>query len=406
MGTVIEQADPAPVGPAAAPRWLPWRGRRGGGGVADGGPAGAGDRFRRLALVGFSLIYAASPLSDLLRSGAGPARRTLMTAGLLAVIVLFARQNLVSDEVIGDDPVPWAEIGALAALATALAVAGGGSWVLLLSFVTAVVALRCPPGVVAAALAGCAVLCAARLAVSGVDPGAVALVSLVPVVIGGFSFSARGRIALSNQLRATQHELARAAVTEERLRIARDLHDLLGHSLSLIAVKAELARRVLDTDPRRAGQEIGDVEAVARRALGEVRHAVANYRRPTLAAELASARQALTAAGIACVVDTPPSWRLPDDVDALLAWTVREGCTNVIRHSHARHCTLRLAVDPPTATVEVRDDGVGGGGGAGRRAGNGLAGLSERATRLGARVQAAPGGGAGDGFLLRVEVPV
>lgn len=419
MGGVTEHPAAVPVDAIAAGREATSRdtsaapGRlaaRSHGCVPVGELTHATDRFRRLALVvrrlalvGFSLIYVAYPLSALLHSDAGPVRKVVMTSGLVAVIVLFASQNVVSDEAIAYNPVPYVQIGALAVLAAALAVVGGGPWVLILSFAAAVVALRCPPRLVVGTLAGCAALSAVRLSWSDMDLGGVLLQSLVPVVIGGFSFNARSRISLAAQLQATQHELARVAVAEERLRIARDLHDLLGHSLSLIAVKTELARRVLPIDPERAAREINDVESVARRALGEVRNAVTNYRRPTVAAELASARRALASAGIVCVIDTPQTWDLPDDVDALLAWTVREGCTNVIRHSRARHATVRLVIGPNDAEVQVRDDGTGALAESEHCGGNGLAGLSERAARLGGQLEA----GAADecGFLLRVRVP-
>ena len=129
---------------------------------------------------------------------------------------------------------------------------------------------------------------------------------------------------------------------EERERFARDLHDLLGHSLSVIALKAELAGRLLPDDAAERGGEVGELEQVARAALGEVRDAVSGYRQPTLDGELAGARMALSAAGIEADVQRVRG-ALDPDVEAVLAWAVREGATNVIRHSGARHCTLRSA---------------------------------------------------------------
>ena len=157
--------------------------------------------------------------------------------------------------------------------------------------------------------------------------------------------SAERRNVLMYRLKETRAELARAAVAEERLRISRDLHDLLGHSLSLITLKAELAGRVIGTDPERAAREIAELETVARRSLTEVRQAVTSYRQPSLAAELVSSRRMLASAGIDCQLRAPGAYSLPPAVDALLAWTVREGATNIVRHSAARHAEIVIDTD-------------------------------------------------------------
>ena len=153
-------------------------------------------------------------------------------------------------------------------------------------------------------------------------------------------------------------------MARERERFARDLHDLLGHSLSVITLKAELAGRMLNDRPYDAAREISELEQVARTALGEVRDAVSGYRQPTLDRELAGARMALSAAGIEADVHEA---HVPLDppVEAVLAWAVREGATNVIRHSRARHCTLQVTASLSDAGVEVIDDGVGTGAGGG-----------------------------------------
>jgi two-component system sensor histidine kinase DesK len=187
-------------------------------------------------------------------------------------------------------------------------------------------------------------------------------------------------------------------VAEERLRFARDLHDLLGHSLSLIALKSELAGRLTEHDPARARAEMADVEAAARRALAEVRDAVSGYRSVSLAQALAEARPALAAAG----VELRAPARVPElapPVDAVLGWVVREATTNVLRHSGAATVTVELRVDDGGVAVSVVDDGRGG------RAtpGAGLAGLAERVEGVGGRLDAGP---AGDrGFRLAVTVP-
>jgi two-component system sensor histidine kinase DesK len=187
-------------------------------------------------------------------------------------------------------------------------------------------------------------------------------------------------------LRARE-ENARLAVAEERSRFARDLHDILGHSLTVITVKAELAGRLLDVDPARARRELADVERLGREALADVRQAVEGYREVTLPGELARARAALAAADIAA--DLPTSADEPrGEARELFAWAVREGVTNVVRHSRARTC--RISLD--ATSVEVVDDGVGpceaaGGSGVGSDLpGNGLRGLRERAAALDAVV--------------------
>jgi two-component system sensor histidine kinase DesK len=227
---------------------------------------------------------------------------------------------------------------------------------------------------------------------------------LVPMVALGLLFAAFTRqVAAVAELRAAREELARLAVAEERLRFARDLHDLLGHSLSAIALKTALAARLLPDVPetKRAEKEIRDAEGVARGALKEVREAVAGYRRPTLAEELGGARAMLEAAGIACEI-ADEAGELPPRADAVLAWTVREGTTNVIRHSGARRCEIRLERGTRGVEVEIRDDGRGPAGGS--SAGSGLSGLTERVADEGGCLEA--GSGPVGGFRLRVFLPL
>ncbi|MGZ4455554.1 MAG: sensor histidine kinase [Nocardioides sp.] len=183
-------------------------------------------------------------------------------------------------------------------------------------------------------------------------------------------------------------ENASLAVENERTRFARDLHDILGHSLTVITVKAELAQRLLDADDpdalARARAEVADLERLSRDALADVRRAVAGYRDLTLPGELVRARVALAAAQIEA--DLPNSTEeVPTDLRELFAWTVREGVTNVVRHSGARRCTVVLG---PTG-VEVRDDGRGPAQAA-PTTGSGLAGLRERAATVGATVVTRP----------------
>jgi two-component system sensor histidine kinase DesK len=193
---------------------------------------------------------------------------------------------------------------------------------------------------------------------------------------------------------AVREENARLALDDERNRFARDLHDILGHSLTVITVKAELANRLIDVDAERARAELADLERLSRDALADVRRAVYGYRELTLPGELARARTALSAAEIAA--DLPNTTDgVPSDLRELFAWTVREGITNVIRHSGAQRCTVLLGEHE----VEVRDDGRGA---RTPGAGHGLTGLRERAAALGGTVVTQS---LQPGFSLKVVVP-
>ncbi|WP_433463071.1 sensor histidine kinase [Spirillospora sp. CA-128828] len=203
-------------------------------------------------------------------------------------------------------------------------------------------------------------------------------------------------------LRDAREQLADAAVARERLRFSRDLHDLLGHTLSLMVVKAQAVRRIAERDPAVAAEQAADIETVGRKALEEVRQAVSGYRGRGLAEELDAARMALADNGVDVSVRRtgPP---LPPQPDALLGWAVREGVTNVIRHSDAGRCEITLRSDDDGAVLEVKDDGTGKGG-IGGSGGHGLRGLSERMEVVAGTVQAGPA--PDGGFLLTVTIPV
>ncbi len=221
-------------------------------------------------------------------------------------------------------------------------------------------------------------------------------------------------ITTGRELRLAREEIARLAVTAERLRIARDLHDVLGHNLSLITLKSELARRLISVAPEQAANEIGDVEQVARTTLQEVREAVGNYRQSSLVNELHAAQQILTAAGIVftCEEDEDIQNALSAPIEAVLSWTVREGVTNVIRHSRARHCTVRVTRDAHDAQIEVINDGVKTSllpslpatKIASTTTSNGLRGLTERIAALGGQCEAQSQ--ESGGFRLAVSVPL
>ncbi|MEU8384637.1 histidine kinase [Streptosporangium sp. NPDC048865] len=193
---------------------------------------------------------------------------------------------------------------------------------------------------------------------------------------------------------------ARLAVTEERLRFSRDLHDLVGHSLSAIAVKSEVAAKLSGVDAARAAGEMDEVRVLARQTLKEIRAAVRGYRTVDLAAELRAMTAVLEAGGIRCTLETPRD-QVPEGVATLLAWVVREGTTNVLRHSSATWCRIAITLREGSAVLEMANDGVSGVDG---RGGTGLVGLSERVAAIGGTVTAGPGG-PGE-FRLRATVPL
>ncbi len=201
-------------------------------------------------------------------------------------------------------------------------------------------------------------------------------------------------------LRRTREELARRAVADERERFARDLHDLLGHTLSLMVVKAEAVRRLAARDPAAAAEHAADIERVGREALADVRRAVDEMRVPILSDELRGARVALDAAGIRAEI-TAYDGPIPQQADQALAWVVREGVTNVLRHSGAARCRLEVTDHGGQLVLTMADDGTGGSVPPGDRTG-GLEGLRRRLVAAGGRLDIEPNAG---GFRLTARVP-
>ncbi|WP_155918066.1 sensor histidine kinase [Marmoricola sp. URHB0036] len=207
-----------------------------------------------------------------------------------------------------------------------------------------------------------------------------------------------------DELRRTRAELARVAVAEERERFSRDLHDLLGHTLSVMVVKAQAVRRLVATDPDAAAEHAADIERVGRTALLDVRQAVDAMRAPSLPEELLGARDALEAAGIRATIDVGDA-DLPEDTGAVLAWALREGITNVLRHSGADSCSIEVTRRGDRTELVVVDNGVGTptrpAEGTSVRAG-GLDGLRDRLRAAGGQVQTSS---TGTGFRLVASVP-
>jgi two-component system sensor histidine kinase DesK len=286
----------------------------------------------------------------------------------------------------------------VAVLGAALAAWLGSSWAGLLIYVSAAAAMSLPQRWVWPVAAAAAGICAAVLGANG-DLGNVFILPVLCLLTAFALQGTRHLLSLNSELVEARDELARNAVAEERLRFARDLHDLLGHSLSLIALKSELAGRLAERDPARARQEMADVEEAARRALAEVRDAVSGYRQVSYAQAVVEARSALSAAGVSLRASSGvPS--LPAKVDAVLGWVVREATTNVLRHSRAESVSVELATDGRHTRLTVTDDGVG----SDAPAGAGLSGLAERLEALGGRLDCGPA--AGRGFRLVADVPL
>jgi two-component system sensor histidine kinase DesK len=235
---------------------------------------------------------------------------------------------------------------------------------------------------------------------SGIQWGQGAQILLAGLAVFGFSRLIRA----NHELAAARNEVAVLAAERERARIARDMHDLLGHSLTTVTVKAALAGRLVDSDPERAKSEIRDVERLAREALSDVRATVSGFRDVRLSTELIAARQVLEAAGIEAelpgVVDN-----VEGDLAGLFGWVLREGVTNVVRHSRAG----RVVVIVEPRAIEIVDDGMGvpTGNDVARpgQGGNGLAGIAERTASVGGRMLSGSPNGSGAGYRLRVEVP-
>ncbi|MGH8890990.1 MAG: sensor histidine kinase [Acidothermaceae bacterium] len=362
------------------------------------GARAGGKRWRRGG--GIWLVYLLSPLG----SAWTDHRFSASIAGTLLLIAFSATYLAVVPLVWSDKQravTPPVVVGVLLVLGLAATAVIGASGLTTLIFVVAAALvvfpsqISVPFAVVAAVVTTVVPQFIKPWNVHGMYWSVGVAIALASLVI----FSYTSLIRANHELAVAREEVAKLATERERLRIARDLHDLLGHSLTTVTVKAALARRLVDADPERAKQEMAQVEELARESLADTRNAVAGYREVRLATELATAREVLTAAGIEAdlprVVDDVPA-----DLGGLFGWAVREGVTNVVRHSRAER--VRITVE--SRAIEIVDNGRGCAGGP---AGHGLAGLSERASALGGTVVSGPAelNGAPHGFRLRVEVP-
>lgn len=205
---------------------------------------------------------------------------------------------------------------------------------------------------------------------------------VISTLVGSLTIQAHAREAGDAKLRLAQEEVERLAKLAERERIARDLHDLLGHTLSVVVLKSELAQKLMSRDPARAVQEIAEIERISRQGLADVREAITGYRSSGLSAEIEHVRDTLTAAGIDTTIEARVVSLAPAQETAL-SLALREAATNVIRHAAATRCHIKFYAQDGSALMEVQDDGKGGD----APFGNGLTGMRERIQSLGGVLQ-------------------
>src|SRR3984957_6587341 len=373
------------------------------------------------------LVYLIQPVGDLFGHHPG----ALWIAGGLAIAIAFC---VLYVPTVGNS-VGRADLGrvgllALAVLAGLACVVYGKGWTPLWIYVSAAtgMVLASGPGGRRQALRGVLAVGACYLFFSWLshdDAGNFFAVLLPVLLIGVAMIGFRMQMDLMRELAQARETVARMATSEERLRLARDMHDLTGQSLSMITLKSELAAKRLSKLPASAELDtvlgdLGDIGRVSRQTLHDIREAVSGYRRPTLAIEVITARNALDAPGIRLDDDpelTLRSGTFDAEAEAVLAWCLREAVTNVIRHSGARNCRIRLIERAGELSLEVFDDGHGPGAQEpDAPQGAGLHGMSERLSAAGGRLSlgtAQPGTGEpgpgtrwGHGFKLTATVPV
>ncbi|WP_116211414.1 sensor histidine kinase [Streptomyces olivoreticuli] len=333
-------------------------------------------------------------------------------AGVLAFAVLYGATVFAGlDERRRHTRTPHVLLSGLAAVTYALTIGYGGDWLLcfpLLSLTSGIVLRERDGngrrlGLVVLTLSGSAGLIGSFRG----GPSESLTIGYGTMLSGLVTAAILTLFETVAQLRATREELARSAVEQERQRFSRDLHDLLGHTMSVIVVKAEAVRRLAPRDLDAALGQAADIEAVGRQALTEIREAVTGYREGSLTTELDGARSLLEASGIEAEIrqSGPP---LPPQSAALLGWVVREGVTNVVRHSGAERCTVEVRGETDQVHLEITDNGRGVGsappttkGGTG---GTGLKGLTERLAAAGGSLTSGPDGRRG--FRLVAELPV
>jgi two-component system sensor histidine kinase DesK len=358
------------------------------------------------------MFYLAYPISDL-ASGKHGTVATVLGALALAVFVggylsLVIFRSMSGDWWRGTYPT----VGVMLALALATPFGLGGNWLGLFTYLSVAVGAVLPPRF---ALLGVAAVSGTQLVIALIMHASISALSalVLPAFLSGAAMTGLQRLVTTmRELREAREVAAHLAAAEERLRLARDMHDLLGHSLSLITLKSELAGRFMDAGKdEQARAQVADIEQVARQSLTDVRSAISGYRKPSLSVELAAARTALATTGVTLEAPSTLTEEHPGLGGAeaeTLAWALREAVTNVVRHAEgATLCTVGLdetwdGDGARFAVLEVADNGRGPGKSG---PGNGLTGLDERLALVGGRLETAPGRH-GKGFKVRALVPL
>jgi two-component system sensor histidine kinase DesK len=353
----------------------------------------------RAALAGAGLLVALASAPDIVARQQSPAARVAAVVLLCLFAAMWAWFWLSA---VTDGRRAAAAVGALTVLAAAVTVlAPPGRDGLVFAALAAGAGLPrrlAAPAVAAVGLAAGLL----QLLHGGAAPPAALFTVVNDIVAGCAAMGGRLLVETNEQLLSARAEIARLAAAEERLRVARDLHDLIGQNLTVAVLKTELVSGALPPDVRAAHRDdLDDIAAAVRRSLDDVRSLAAGARRPGIADELAAAGAALRSAGIALSVEDGLG-PVPGAVEAALAWAIREGATNILRHSRASHGRVRLYRRDGGAVLEVEDDGRGRIPGP---AGSGLAGMAERASALGGTCEEGTPAG-GRGFRLVLSLPL
>ncbi|WP_280668188.1 MULTISPECIES: sensor histidine kinase [unclassified Kitasatospora] len=358
------------------------------------------------------MIYLFYPVQDLLHGPYSTAQAVTgwlamaaFLAGYLLLVVFRSMRGTVSR---GTYPL----VALLVVIATTTSFAFSPAWIVLFTYTSVVIGAVLPSGYAVRGVLATGVLTTVVALLTHTERAALPGL-LLPAFLSGLAMTGLQRlVGTMRELREARETVAHLAAAEERLRMARDLHDLLGHSLSLITLKSELAGRFMDAEKSEAARaQVADIEQVARQSLIDVREAVSGFRRPTLPVELAAARTALDTVGVTLEAAPTAAEQLPGLGDAeagALAWALREAVTNIVRHAEgATICTVAMdetwdGDGARFAVLDIADNGRGPGKSA---PGNGLSGLDERLALVGGRLESGPGP-LGRGFRLRALVPL
>jgi two-component system sensor histidine kinase DesK len=236
--------------------------------------------------------------------------------------------------------------------------------------------------VAGALIAAAALVTAAEGMLLHLTPWSWGVMSFLTASIGIGNLFGAVRVRANERLNLAQEQIEHLATIAERERIARDMHDVLGHTLSVVVLKSELAGKLVGNDAQRARQEIAEVEQIARKALGEVREAIRGYRADGIGAEIARARRTLDTAGVRLEWQAE-SVHLAPALESVLSLVLREAVTNILRHAGATSCRLELATDSRGTRLSVHDNGRG----AIEKEGSGLRGMRQRVEALGGRLE-------------------